>query len=94
MLTVSDKAVSILKAAKLTEGAPARAGVRIQRGAPIGDREAVTLSLAIRENPVPSDESFEQDGLRIFVEDALVQPLEGRTLDVNDEGDRVQLVLR
>jgi Fe-S cluster assembly iron-binding protein IscA len=94
MLTVSDKAVSLLKAAKLTEGAPAEAGVRIQRGATAEDRGAVTLSLAIREAPVPSDESFEQDGLRIFVEDVLVQPLDGRTLDVSEDNGGMELVLR
>jgi Fe-S cluster assembly iron-binding protein IscA len=94
MLTVSDKAVSLLKAAKLTEGAPAEAGVRIQRGAASEDRGAVTLSLAIRDSPVPSDESFEQDGLRIFVEDALVEPLDGRTLDVREDNEGPALVLR
>jgi Fe-S cluster assembly iron-binding protein IscA len=93
MLTVSDKAVSVLKAAKLTEGAPAEAGIRIQRGTTTEDRGALTLSLAIREDPVPSDESFEQDGLRIFVEDALVEPLDGRTLDVREDGDGPALVL-
>ena len=87
MLTVSNKAVTLLKAAKMTEGAPAEAGVRIQRGAASEDREAITLSLAIQRNPAPSDESFEQDGLRIFVEDALVEPLEGRTLDVREDED-------
>ena len=94
MLTVSDKAVSLLKAAKLTEGAPPEAGVRIQRGAVSEDRGAVTLSLAIRESPVPSDESFEQDGLRIFVEDALIEPLDGRTLDVREDNEGPELVLR
>jgi iron-sulfur cluster assembly protein len=94
MLTVSEKAVSLLKAAKLTEGAPAAAGVRIQRGAVSEDRGAVTLSLAIREKPVPSDQSFEQHGLRIFVEDVLVQTLDGRTLDVGEDTEGAGLVLR
>ena len=93
MLTVSNKAVTLLKAAKLTEGAPPEAGVRIQRGAAAEDRDAVTLSLAIQRNPAPSDESFEQDGLRIFVEDALVEPLDGRTLDVREDGEGTALVL-
>jgi Fe-S cluster assembly iron-binding protein IscA len=43
---------------------------------------------------VPSDESFEQDGLRFFVEDRLSEPLDGRTLDVRDENEGAKLVLR
>jgi Fe-S cluster assembly iron-binding protein IscA len=94
MLIVSDKAVSLLKAAKMTEGASPEAGVRIQRGAVSEDRAAVTLSLAIQKDPAPSDESFEQDGLRIFVEDALVEPLDGCTLDVREDNEGMELVLR
>lgn len=94
MLTISDKAITLLKAAKMNEGAPAEAGVRIQRSAAASqDRGAVTLSLAIQKTPAPSDESFEQDGLRIFVEDELVEPLDGRTLDVREDKEGPELVL-
>jgi Fe-S cluster assembly iron-binding protein IscA len=97
MLSVSDKAVSLLKAVKQSEGAPAGAGVRIQRAGDAEDHgKTVTLSVAIRNSPVPSDESFEQNGLRIFVEDALVEPLDGRMLDVREDDDNEgpALVLR
>ena len=39
-------------------------------------------------------EEFEQDGLRIFVEDTLVEPLEDRTLDVQEGDDGMRLVFR
>lgn len=94
MLSVSDKAVSLLKAVKQSEGAPAGAGVRIQRAGGPEDHETVTLSLAIRNSPVPSDESFEQDGLRIFVEDTLIAPLDGRMLDVREDDEGPALCLR
>jgi len=94
MLTVSNKAVSFLKATKLTMGAPPDVGVRIQRETIDEDRGALGLSLALRENPAPSDQSFEQDGLRIFVEDSLMEPLDGRTLDIREDDDGAAIVLR
>jgi Fe-S cluster assembly iron-binding protein IscA len=94
MLTVSNKAVSFLKATKLTMGAPPDAGVRIQREAISEDRSVPAVSLAIRENPAPSDQSFEQDGLRIFVEDSLMEPLDGHTLDIREDDDGAAIILR
>ena len=95
MLSVSDKAVSLLKAVKQSEGAPPGAGVRIQRAGGAEDHGTVTtLSVAIHNSPVSSDESFEQDGLRIFVEDTLIAPLDGRMLDVREDGEGAALFLR
>ncbi len=96
MLKVSSRAVALLKAAKRAEGASHEAGIRIrQNDSDVSQaREAITIALAISEEPVPSDESFEQDGLRIFVEDQLREPLDGRTLDVRDATEGVELVLR
>jgi hypothetical protein len=34
---------------------------------------------AISDDPAPNDEEIEQSGLRIFIEDALVEPLDGRS---------------
>jgi Fe-S cluster assembly iron-binding protein IscA len=52
------------------------------------------MGFAISDGPESGDEEFEQDGLRIFVEDILVEPLEDLTLDVQ-EGDRgMRLVFR
>jgi Fe-S cluster assembly iron-binding protein IscA len=94
MFTVSRKAVSLLKATKRTEGAPPGAGIRIEKANLPEDRGAVTLRLAIQNNPWPSDEFFEQDGLRIFVEHALLEPLDGRTLDVREDRHGPALVVR
>jgi Fe-S cluster assembly iron-binding protein IscA len=51
------------------------------------------VGLAITDNPMPSDEKFEQDGLRIFVEDALIEALEGRTLDVREADEGPEFVI-
>jgi Fe-S cluster assembly iron-binding protein IscA len=93
MLTITKKAAALFRAAKAAEGATNEAGIRIRRGAkPI--EAGVAVGFAISNNPDPDDEQFEQQGIRIFVEDALVETLDGCTLDVRDEGNGPELVFR
>jgi Fe-S cluster assembly iron-binding protein IscA len=96
MLTVTKKAAALLKAAKAAEGATGDAGIRLRRGAIPNDSGNLLVGFTISDEPDPDDEEFEQEGLRIFVEDALVEPLDGRTLDVCDtnEDEGLELVFR
>jgi Fe-S cluster assembly iron-binding protein IscA len=95
MLEVTSKAVSLLKAAKTAQGAPREAGIRIVRGTvPENGRDSLAVGFAISDEPAPDDEEFEQDGLRVFVQDSLVEPLEGRVLDVAEADDGTELVFR
>ena len=93
MLTVTKKAVELLKAAKTVEGAAEDAGIRIRRGVAANESK-ISVGIAISDEPDSDDEEFEQDGLRIFVEDVLVQPLDGRTLDVREAAEGTELVFR
>jgi Fe-S cluster assembly iron-binding protein IscA len=93
MLTVTKKAVELLKAAKTVEGAAEDAGIRILRGVAANESK-ISIGIAISDEPDPDDEEFEQDGLRIFVEDVLVEPLDGRTLDVREAAEGTELVFR
>jgi|GEM_PF-2546696 len=88
MLTVTIQAVALLNAAKAAQGAAPDSGIRIRRGVieQAGER-AVAIGFSISDAPDPGDETVEQHGLRIFIEDSLVQALDGRTLDVWNEGD-------
>jgi Fe-S cluster assembly iron-binding protein IscA len=84
MLIVTNTAAILLKAAKAAEGASHRAGIRLWRG---GIRQqpqdqAIAVGFAISDDPEPGDEEFEQNGLRIFVQEHLVEALHGRMLDV------------
>lgn len=93
MLTITRRAAAVLKAAKAAEGATNKAGIRIRAGA-LPDDSGVSVGFAITEAPDPEDMELEQDGLRIFIEDVLVEPLDGRTLDVRDAADGMELIFR
>ena len=96
MLTITNKAASVLKVAKTAEGAPQDAGIRLclDTGFKAPGVAFVEIGLAISDDPKSGDEEFEQDGLRIFVEDRLVEPLEDHTLDVQEDNDGMRLVFR
>ncbi len=97
MLTVTNKAASLLKGAKTAEGAPQDAGIRLRldsSGFKDPGEAFVEIRLAISDGPKSGDEEFEQDGRRIFVEDRLVEPLEDHTLDVQEDNDGMRLVFR
>ncbi len=93
MLTVTEKAAAVLKAEIAAEGAADDAGIRILRGV-MPNESGIAVAFAISDDPDPDDEEFEQEGLRIFVEDALVEPLDGRTLDVREADEGPEFVFR
>jgi len=93
MLTVTKKAATVLKAEIAAEGAADDAGIRILRGV-MPNESGIAVAFAISDDPDPDDEEFEQEGLRIFVEDALVEPLDGRTLDVREADEGPEFVFR
>jgi Fe-S cluster assembly iron-binding protein IscA len=96
MLTVTSTAAALLKGAKSEEGASANAGIRLRRGIDISDCEdrVIPIGFVISDAPEPGDQSFEQQGLLIFVESALIEPLDGRILDVRIEENRTELFFR
>ncbi|HLZ07704.1 MAG TPA: hypothetical protein VKT80_03890 [Chloroflexota bacterium] len=94
MLTVTRRAATLLKAAKFAEGATEDTGIRLRRGRMVSEPGKLAVGFAISPGPEPSDEQIEQDGLRIFVQDELVEALDGRTLDIRDDAGEVELVFR
>jgi Fe-S cluster assembly iron-binding protein IscA len=92
MLTITKRAATLLKAAKFAEGAAEQAGIRLRRGLTASESGRLAVGFAISPEPHPSDEQIEQEGLRIFVQDDLVEALDGRTLDIRDTGAEVELV--
>jgi iron-sulfur cluster assembly protein len=96
MLTVTQRAAALLKIAKTAEGVADNAGIRIRVGkiAEQPGESGVSVGFAIRDEPAPNDEVFEQHGLRIFIEDVLVEPIDDRTLDVREAAEGTELVFR
>src|SRR5260221_11560982 len=87
MLKVTSKAVNVLKATAKSKGGSDDTGIRIRRDAVSREDGNIGINLEVCDRPEASDIELEQDGLHIFVEDALTEPLEGRTLDVRHEED-------
>jgi len=86
MLKITSKAISVLKAtARSKAGVSDDAGIRIRRDADSREDGAIRVGLEVCDRPEAGDAGLEEDGLYIFVEDALKEPLEGRTLDVRNE---------
>jgi Fe-S cluster assembly iron-binding protein IscA len=93
MLTVTRKAAALLKAAKAAQGATNDTAIRIRRGTVSAD-SGISVGFAIGDEREADDEEFEQEGLHIFVEDALVEPLDGLTLDARMDDDGTKLFFR
>ena len=96
MFTVTDEAASVLKAAKKEKRAPRDAGIRVHLDSkPTDSSDPLTrIGFDVSDAPNWGDAEFKQKGLRIFVEDTLVEPLEDRTLDVQEGDDGMRLVFR
>jgi Fe-S cluster assembly iron-binding protein IscA len=93
MLKVTNKAVTALKAtARSKEGVSEDAGIRIRRDAVAREPGIIRVGFDICDGPEAGDAELEQNGLRIFVEDALRKPLEDRTLDVRNEEAKPEFV--
>jgi Fe-S cluster assembly iron-binding protein IscA len=93
MIIVTKRAAALLKAVKAADGATNEAGIRIRRGL-AANESGISVGFEITEEPNSDDRQFEQQGVRFFVEDALVEPLDGRTLDVLAADQGLELVWR
>ncbi len=93
MLKVTDQAAEILKRARDGAGASPEAGLRIRRAdSSQGKENEIALALTFRDEPEAEDHTFEQGGLRVFVEDSLVEPLSERTLDIRETDEGAELI--
>ena len=92
MLKVTSNAINVLKATAKSKGASDDAGIRIRQDAVSRENGTIHIKFDVCDRPEASDTELEQDGLHIFVEDALTEPLEGRTLDVRSEEDSPRFI--
>ena len=92
MLKVTSEAADVLKAAREGVTTPT-AGLRIKRSASPNDPWD-GFKIGFQEDPDPTDQIFEQDGLRVFVAADVADALSDRTLDVDATSHGAELVFR
>jgi Fe-S cluster assembly iron-binding protein IscA len=92
MLKVSNEAAYVLKAAREGVTTPT-AGLRIKRAANPHDGFD-GFRIGFQQDPEPTDQIFEQDGLPVFVAAEVADELSDRTLDVDATSHGAELVFR
>ncbi len=92
MLKVTSEAAYVLKAAREGVTTPT-AGLRIKRS-DNPDDPWDGFKIGFQQEPEPTDQVFEQDGLRIFVAADVADELSDRTLDVDATSHGAELVFR
>jgi Fe-S cluster assembly iron-binding protein IscA len=92
VLKVTSEAAYVLKAAREGVTTPT-AGLRIKRaGNPNDGWDG--FRIGFQQDPDPTDLTFEQDGLRVFVAADVAEALSDRTLDVDATSHGAELVFR
>lgn len=91
MLQISNDAAALLTETRESEGVPDSYGVRIFGESDPDGRLIVRLTFA--DQPQEGDAVLEEQGTQVFVAQEVVQPLQDKVIDVDDEGD-TSLVVR
>lgn len=91
MLEVTDSAVEIMKEARESVGAPEDAGARLTN---VATEQGDTVRVEFADKPEQGDQVIEESGLRVFVSDDLIEPLNERTLDATVTPSGRKLALR
>jgi Fe-S cluster assembly iron-binding protein IscA len=92
MLKVTSEAAYVLKAAREGVTTPT-AGLRIKRSDNPNDPWD-DFRIGFQQDPDPTDQVFEQDGLRVFVAAEVAHELGNRVLDVDATAHGAELVFR
>lgn len=91
MLQLTDSAVEILKEAREEIGASDDAGARLRS---VPTEQGDTIRVEFADEPEQGDQVIEEAGLRVFVSDDLVEPLNDRTLDATVTPGGPKLAIR
>ena len=92
MLTMTNNAAEAVRLISDGSGLEPDPGLRISAGAP--SPEGTTLEIGIAAEPAPSDQTVEEGGARIYLEELVAPALDGKVLDAEIEGDQVRFALR
>jgi Fe-S cluster assembly iron-binding protein IscA len=92
MLTMTNNAAEAVRLIADGSGLEPDPGLRISAGPP--SPEGTTLEIGIAAEPGPSDQTVEEAGARIYLEEVVAQALDDKVLDAEIEGDQVRFALR
>jgi iron-sulfur cluster assembly protein len=92
MLTMTHDAAEAVRLISAGSGLEPDPGLRIAAGSPTPEGTPLEISLA--GEPGPSDQTIEEGGARIYLEELVAPALDDKVLDAEVEGDQVRFALR
>ncbi len=92
MLQITDRAAAFIDGARSERQLPEHYGIRIFAGAKLNGQGM--LQIGFSEQPLAGDEVSEADGTRLFVAPEVIDTITDLELDVQEDDERVGLVLR
>jgi Fe-S cluster assembly iron-binding protein IscA len=92
MLTMTDNAADAVRRISEGSGLEPDPGLRISAGPPTP--EGTPLEIGLAGEAAPNDQTVEEDGARIYVEELVAPALDDKVLDAAVEGDQVRFALR
>jgi iron-sulfur cluster assembly protein len=88
MLTMTDNAAEAVRLISAGSGLEPDARLRISAGPPTP--EGTPLEIGVTAEPAPSDQTIEEGGARLYVEEVVAPALDDKVLDAEIEGDQVR----
>jgi iron-sulfur cluster assembly protein len=92
MLTMTDSAAEAVRRISAGSGLEPDPGLRITAGTPTPEGTPLEISLAPEAGP--SDQTVDNGGAHIYVDEMVAPALDDKVLDAAIEGDQVRFALR
>jgi iron-sulfur cluster assembly protein len=92
MLTMTDTAAEAVRRISAGSGLEPDPGLRISAGE--STPEGTPLEIGLAGEAAPSDQTVEEDGARIYMEEPVAAALDDKVLDAAVEGDQVRFAIR
>jgi iron-sulfur cluster assembly protein len=91
VLTMTDTAAEAVRLISAGSGLEPEPGLRISAGQPTP--EGTPLEIGLAAEAEPNDETVEEGGARVYLEEIVVPALDDKVLDAAIEGDQVRFAL-
>jgi iron-sulfur cluster assembly protein len=92
MLTITDNAAEAVRQISAGSGLEPEPGLRISAGRPT--EQGTPLELSLAAEPLPTDQTVEEGGAHVYLEEPVAEALDDKILDVEVEGEQVRFAIR